>query len=338
MMREVVEHRHAGGFSAELEPPPHATEVRQRLHHLLDRQSGGIADRHGGEGVADVVSAEERDPHRPALLAAHREIERHAVAVGRDVARAPLGVIGEAESLDAAPGERGQPLGLGAVGAENQPAAPRDEADEPPERRAQRLHVGVDVGVVVLEVADDGDVGQILQKLGGLVEERAVVFVALDHEIPAVPQAVAAVEVERDAADQHARVAAAGGQQPARERRSRGLAMRAGDDDRSRAPQELLANHLGHRHEPDLAIEHFFELGIAPRDGVAHDDAVDLRGDVLGGVALERRNAFRLQEIAHRRIHAKVGALHVVATSLEHRRQRAHRGAADADEVEAGHG
>ena len=38
---------------------------------------------------------------------------------------------------------------------------------------------------------DDGDVGQVLQELRGLVEERAVVLVALDDEVAAVAQAIA---------------------------------------------------------------------------------------------------------------------------------------------------
>ena len=50
---------------------------------------------------------------------------------------------------------------------------------------AQRLHVRVDVRVVVFEVADDGDVRQVLQELRRLVEERAVVLVAFDDEVAA---------------------------------------------------------------------------------------------------------------------------------------------------------
>ena len=58
----------------------------------------------------------------------------------------------------------------------------------------------------------DRDVGQILQELRGLVEEGAVVFVAFDDEVAAVPDPVARsllAEVARDPADQHARIDAA---------------------------------------------------------------------------------------------------------------------------------
>ena len=47
--------------------------------------------------------------------------------------------------------------------------------------------------MVELDVVDDGDVGQILQELRGLVEEGAVVFVAFDDELAAAADPVAAV-------------------------------------------------------------------------------------------------------------------------------------------------
>ena len=94
-----------------------------------------------------------------------------------------------------------------AVGAEQQQAAARHQVDEPPERQPHRVEVGVDVGVVELDVVDDGDVGQVLQELRRLVEEGAVVLVAFDDEVAALPDPIARpvlAEVPRDAADEHA--------------------------------------------------------------------------------------------------------------------------------------
>ena len=50
-------------------------------------------------------------------------------------------------------------------------------------RQPHRVEVRVDVGVVELDVVDHRDVGQVLQELRRLVEERAVVFVAFDDEV-----------------------------------------------------------------------------------------------------------------------------------------------------------
>src|SRR5581483_4719306 len=98
--------------------------------------------------------------------------------------------------------------------------------------------------------ADNGDVRQVLQELRGLVEERAVILVALDDEVAARSEPEASVEIRRDAADEHAWIGASRGQQPSGERRRRGLAVRARDDDRPRPPEKMLADRFGQREVP----------------------------------------------------------------------------------------
>ena len=58
--------------------------------------------------------------------------------------------------------------------------------------------------------------------------------------------------------------------------------MRAGDDDRSRAPEKVLADGFGQRAVPDLPVEHLLELRVAARDRVADHDEVEIAGDVIG--------------------------------------------------------
>ena len=174
----------------------------------------------------------------------------------------------EPERLDRADGRRRQRVRMRAVGAEQQQTVARHEIHETAERQQHRVEVGVDVGVVELDVVDDGDVGQVLQELRRLVEERAVVFVAFDDEVAARADAVARAlrsEIERDAADQHRRIEAAMRQQPPGQRRGRRLAVRAGEDDRSRAPEKLIANGFRQRAVADLPLEHRLELGL-PRE------------------------------------------------------------------------
>ena len=225
----------------------------------------------------------------------------------------PVAPVRQPECLDAAARVRLQRERVGVVGAEQQQAAARHEVDEPPEGQPNRIEVRIDVGVVELDVVDDGDVGQVLQELRGLVEERAVVLVPLDHELAAAADPVAALEVLGDAADEHARIGAAVRQQPAGQRRRGRLAVRAGDDDRARCPQEVVADGLGQRAVADLPIQHFLELGVAARDGIADDDEIEVGGDVLGAVALESRDALLQQEVAHRRVDVLVGSANVVA-------------------------
>src|SRR5262245_60290020 len=113
--------------------------------------------------------------------------------------------------------------------------------------------------------------------------------------------------------------------------------MRPGDDDRARAPQEVIAHRLGQRTVPDLAVEDLLELRIAARNRVADDHEIQVGRDVLRPVALECRDLLLRQEIAHRGIDVLVRSAHVVAAALQQRRERGHSGTADADQVDAFH-
>jgi hypothetical protein len=221
-----------------------------------------------------------------------------------------------------------------AIGSDEHQSATRHEVHEPSKRQCDRVEIRVDVRVIELDVVDHGDVGQVLQKLRGLVEEGAVVLVPLDDEISPLAEPIArplVAEVSDDAADQHARIGPAVRQQPAGQRGRRGLAVRAGNHDRARAPEKVLADGFGQRAVADLPVEHFLELRVASRDGIAHHDEIQLRADVFRPVAGERRNPFSGQKIAHRRVHVLVRSANVEPLPLEHRGQRRHRRAADAD-------
>ena len=123
-------------------------------------------------------------------------------------------------------------------------------------------------------------------------------------------------------------------QQPAGQRRRRRLAVRAGDDDRARAPQKVLADRFGQRAVANLAIEHLFELGIAARDRVADDHQIEIAGDVLGAGSRPASECLRRpgsRSSADRRPDRSRGRR---ALALQHRRERRHRRAADADEMD----
>ena len=118
------------------------------------------------------------------------------------IVRLPVGAVRQPERLDAA-------VRAGASASASALSAPRSSSPrrgtrftKPLERQADGGEVRVDVGVVELDVVDDGDVGQVLQELRRLVEERAVVFVAFDDELAAAADPVAALEVLGDAADE----------------------------------------------------------------------------------------------------------------------------------------
>ena len=99
--------------------------------------------------------------------------------------------------------------------------------------------------MIELHVVDHGDVGEVLQELRRLVEEGAVVLIALDDEVASLAHPVARsafAEVQGDTPDEHAWIGARLREQPSSQRGRRRLAVRAGNDDRAGAPQKMLAN------------------------------------------------------------------------------------------------
>src|SRR4029434_7657483 len=122
-----------------------------------------------------------------------------------------------------------------------------------------------------------------LEELRRLVEEGAVVFIAFDDEVASLADAVARSlrsEVERNPNDQHRWSEAALRQQPSCQRCRGRLAVRAGQDDRSGPPQEVVANRFRQRAITQLALENRLELRVTTRDGIAHHCEVDICGDV----------------------------------------------------------
>src|SRR5437762_7807932 len=85
----------------------------------------------------------------------------------------------------------------------------------------------------------------------------------------------------------------------------------------------------------DFPVEDFFELRIPARERVPDNDKVDVAGDVFGFVAALDANAFRGEEVAHRRIHVLIRTADIEAFAFEHRGERGHGRAADADQVDS---
>src|SRR5215203_5050130 len=95
----------------------------------------------------------------------------------------------------------------------------------------------------------------------------------------------------------------------------------------------MLAYGFRQRAVPHLPLEYRLELGVAPRDGVADDDQIDLAGDVVGAVPAQRADVLSGEKRAHGRIDVLIRALHVVPFVLQERSQRRHRRATDSDEM-----
>src|SRR5690606_9257793 len=74
--------------------------------------------------------------------------------------------------------------------------------------------------------------------------------------------------------------------------------------------------------------------GVAARERIADHDHVAVGGDVVRVVALAQADAQRLELGGHRRVHGLVAALDRVAELARERRDAAHEGAGDAEDVQ----
>ena len=137
---------------------------------------------------------------------------------------------------------------------------------------------GIDVGVIVFERSEDQLVRMVVQEFRAAVEEGGFVLVAFDDEFFPAAEAVAAfAEIRSDAADQEIRLASGDVKNPGEHGRGGGFAMRAGDDDRGVAGNEIFLEKLRHRAVGQFFVEDVLDFGIAARDHVA-DDAEIRRG------------------------------------------------------------
>src|ERR1051325_6714254 len=336
MVGEVVDDGDAALDAAHFHAP---LDPLKRLESLLDLLRAPAAHvRHGdaGQRVGHVVLSRERRAEGRPLAPLPGRGERGRVLGQLDVFGRDVASLAEAERQPTGAGggaQRGHALVV-AVGHDH--AVRRHALHALAEGVDDRVHVGVDVSVVELDVVDDQRVRAVVEKLGPLVEERGVVLVAFDDELRVVAELEVLIEIEGDAADDHARVASRRLEQPGQERGRRRLAVRPGDDDGVPAFDEQLVDGLGHRGVRQVELERGSGLGIGFRRRVADDHQIGPeRQQVLLRIPLEHRNPQPFEVRGHGGIDVLVGPADLVAPLLEHAGQRGHGGTGDPDQVDA---
>ncbi len=120
----------------------------------------------------------------PTYLAQRRAgvLYPEASAVGVDEHAAPVARI-DTEPFHRRPAAHGQhvvDVGIGVGG--NDPARRRQGAHQVVELALDVVQIVENIGVIEFDVVDDQGARVIVDELGSLVEEGAVVFVGLDHE------------------------------------------------------------------------------------------------------------------------------------------------------------
>ena len=96
--------------------------------------------------------------------------------------------------------EQRRQVGIIAIG--QQQAVSRHQVDQPFKRGLDRSEIFKNIRVVVLHVIENGDLGQIMNKLAALVEKGRVVLVAFNNKPFAVSEARTLTEIVGDAANE----------------------------------------------------------------------------------------------------------------------------------------
>ncbi|SXN49574.1 Uncharacterised protein [Klebsiella pneumoniae] len=149
-----------------------------------------------------------------------------------------------------------------------------------------RLQVIKDVRVVELKVVEDQRPRAVVNKLGALVEEGAVIFVGFNDEERAVAQARGDVEIARNAANHEPRFIAAGFKDPGRHAGSGGFAVGPGDGQHPAIAQHEVVQPLRAGHIGNIIFQHRFNARVAASHGVTDNHQVRPGLQLAGVIAL----------------------------------------------------
>ena len=269
MMAEIVDQGHAPGDGAHFHAAAHAGEGRKGRLDLAVFEAVVLGHADDGQGVAHIELA-----HQVEVELEARDLKLRGGGAVSEVE--PLdGVVGpQAEALDGAVGHAQERGDVGVVAVAQEQTAAGHQIDQALEGQLDGGQVVEDVGVVELDVVDDDRFGEVMEELAAFVEERGVVFVALDDEPFAVGEPGALAEVVGHAADHVAGVEAVVLEDPGQQGGGGGLAVGAAHDDGAFAADEILLQEFGQRAVSQPVLQHRLDLRVAPGEGVADDDQV----------------------------------------------------------------
>src|SRR6185437_488473 len=252
MMCEVVDDRDARNLGSHFQSPLHAFEASDGGLNRFNRDALPSGERGGGGGIECVVLAGHRQPQACELLPTTQQLPARRCALLAKIHGVPVRIFEEAVALDLAEGSPAALCHVFARVERDETAAARDEIDHALECSLHGFEIGVDVGVVELDMREDCRVRKIMQELWPLVEEGGVILVALKDEWPcAVLHVEAGAEIFGDAADEERRLPAGSGgavhaggrlEDPRKHAGGGGFAVRSADDEALAALQKFVVD------------------------------------------------------------------------------------------------
>ena len=329
MVSEVIHQSDALGLGADLKAPTYPLKLRQDGSQLVQGQPKGVGsgDSHGG--VVHVVLSGEAEVK---LLAMQGEVAAVRPAGLDLVTGGSLRTAAHLKNFTG--GVLGHLDGLRVIGIDQSEAVFGDDVQQLAERFLDGSQVGVDVGMIELDVVEDDQFGKVVEELAAFVSKGSVVLVSLQHPEIAPAVVTAPGEINRNPADEPAGLEAALFQQEGQHGGGGGLAMGAGDNKVPAAIEEPAAEEFRQGDKGNPVGEDGLKLRVPAGDNVAYHGEVGLRGKVFLAVALVEDDAAFAEEVGHRRIDGLIGAGDLEAKFPEHGGDRAHAGAGDPEEVE----
>ena len=131
--------------------------------------------------------------------------------------------------------------------------------------------VGVDVGVVKLDIIQDDQLGKIMKKLASFIGEGGVVFVSFQNPEGALAVMTASWQIHGNASDEPTWLQTAFFKEESQHGRGGGLSVGSGDDQISGAVKKPTSEEFGQGYKRDAVGEDSFQFGISSRKGVADD-------------------------------------------------------------------
>ena len=271
MMGEIVIHGDAVGFAAQLQATAGVDKAAQRVRGIR-RQHADVTRRgNRHQAVMHIMLADQRPLHFTNLFAVEQHFPLRGVGV--QLLRLPVALLAH-QLLLAPAAHRHHLLQVDVVLRQDNFAFARHDAHQMVELFLNRLQVIKDVRVVELKVVEDQRPRAVVNKLGALVEEGAVIFVGFNDEERAVAQARGDVEIARNAANHEPRFIAAGFKDPGCHAGSGGFAVGPGDGQHPAIAQHEVVQPLRAGHIRNIVFQHRFNARVAASHGITDDHQI----------------------------------------------------------------
>src|SRR5438093_6460524 len=311
-------------------------EPTDGIDYRWDRHADPDSGRQRGQGIRGVVFAGQPGGHDRQHLPLMPHREAHAVALDLHVTAVPVGATPKAVGLHAGASAAEEPPHGRVIGAGDQAVLGSEIFEQLAKDRFVGRWIRKDVGMVPIDVCQNGELRGEMQELGPRIEDGRGVFIPLEDEVAAAAPGRRRAEVCDCHAQAATRVAAGGTQDPCNQAGGRRLPGRPGDDDAKAIGRELTPV-LGLADQTEMQPPGRVRFRIALAHLVSLNDQVGLppASHVAGVMAIDPGDSRPGQGLRRWWVGIFIRPGDIVAQLFGNQREAGDRITADADEMDA---